>query len=92
MCVYLGENITDCHETSPGEYIHCTKPFYEKKSIFTNVTIRSVFQNPVTYETYVYMNKHVTNPWVFTKPGLWTGLWTHSFSFCELKENDLIVL
>ena len=47
--VHLDEYITHRHETSPGDYTHCIKLFYVKKFISINVTIRSVFQNPVTY-------------------------------------------
>ena len=49
MCMYLGECFAHRHETSPGDCIDYIKHFYVKNLILTDVTIRSVFQNPVTY-------------------------------------------
>ena len=49
MCVYLGDCFAHRYETSPSDYIDYIKRFYVKKLILTDVTIRSVFQNPVTY-------------------------------------------
>ena len=54
MCVYLGDCFAHRYETSPSDYIDYIKRFYVKKLILTDVTIRSVFQNPVTYSHFIY--------------------------------------
>ena len=55
--MYLGECFAHRHETSPGDCIDYIKHFYVKNLILTDVTIRSVFQNPVTY-TYDFKHHY----------------------------------